>query len=302
MEEKLQIEHKIKKAKKLEAEGKTLHAIQLYKNIISEFNYSEDAYIALAELYDRLNNISAANDLLSEYLETFPENKDMRKYTARFLIKNEAWNEAIEILSFLTPEEEPIVSFLLGYSHFMLKEIEHAKVYFMKFITSNKEPELIHETYIYLAKINIYQKDFDKAVGFLVKAEKLYSGYWEIHLLYAIIYYYKKMYVHALGSIEYALKLNGKEIKILEWCGKIYFKNSEYKKAEKYLLKFIETQSEVSFEIYSLLAETLLQLNKLEDSLNYFELALKIKPDFEPAIKGKTKVSKLLNKDKVENA
>lgn len=302
MVEKLQIENRIIKAKKLEAEGKILHAIQYYKNIILDFNHSEDAYIALAELYENSDNISAANELLYEYLELYPENKDMRKFVARFLIKNESWNEAIEVLSYLTPEEEPVVSFLLGYSHFMLKESEHAKVYFMKFITSNKEPELIHEAYLYLAKINIHQKEFDNAVGFLIKAEKLYSNYWEIHLLYAIIYYYRQMFVHALNSIEYALKLNGKEANILEWCGKIYFKNSLYKKAEKYLLKLIEMHSDISFEIYSLLAETLLQLNKLEDSLNYFELALKIKPDFEPALKGKKKVSKMLNKDKVENA
>lgn len=301
LEEKLQIDHRIKTAKKLEAEGKTLHAIQLYKNLIKDFSNAEDTYIALAELYEKLDNISAAFELLYEYLELFPENKDMRKFVARFLIKNESWNEAIEVLSYLSSDEEPIVSFLLGYSHFMIKESEHAKVYFLKFVLSNKEPELIHEAYLYLAKINIHQKNFDNALVFLKKAEKLYSSYWEIYLLYAIIYYYLEMEAHSLQSIKKAIKLNENEPNVLEWCGKIFFKNEDYPKAEKYFLKFIDTQPEISFETYFTLAEAFFKQNKFEDALNYYELALKLKPDFEPAIKGKTKLSELINKVRVEN-
>ncbi len=71
---------------------------------------------------------------------------------------------------------------------------------------------------------------------------------------------------------------------MLEFAGKIYFQQSDYKNAEKYFSEFIEQSSEVSAEIYTLLAKSFLKQRKIEEANLFFELALKIDPAYQQAI------------------
>lgn len=291
--EKQLVQLKIEKAQRFSAEGKSLHAVQLYTKIIEEHPDSIETYFNLAALYESLENFSAAENILFDLLEENSDNKEVRLFFGHFLFRQGKWNETIEALSYFSPNEIPLASFFIGYSHYMLLEYELARISFENFVKSGQETEFIQDAYIYLAKTHIKLTNFDMALLYAKQAETYYSNYYELHLLFAIIYYYLTMTAHAVTAIEKTLKLNKNDLSVNEWAGKIYLKSGDYKKAEKYLTKFIEESSEVSPEIYSHLGITYLYTNKIKDAQNYFNLALKFDPKNKVALEAVKNLEKL---------
>lgn len=296
MNNKYQLQHKLKSAQDFIAQGKTLHAIQVYNHLIDESPDFFEAYFDLAELYYSTGNFQAAINLLLPLVEKNPDNKDVRLFTGQFLLRNSKWDEAIEILSYMLPEEEHMVSFFLGYSHFMLKEFELSKINFKNYIELEKNTELFYEANLYLAKIEIELNNFDSALKYAKIIEKIYSNFWELNLIYAICYYNLDMTEHALTSITKSIKLNPKAAINYELAGKIYFALGDYLKAEKNFLKCVELNHDVTSEIYSKLAEACLKASKTKDALNYFDIALKLDPGNKFADEGKKKASIILKK------
>jgi len=291
--EKQLVQLKIEKAKRFAAEGKMLHAVQFYRKLIEEHPDAVEAYFNLTALYETLDNISAAENLLYELLEENSDNKEIRLFLGHFLFRHGKWNETIETLSFFSPNEIPLTSFFIGYSHYMLLEYELARISFENFVKSGQETEFIQDAYIYLAKTHISLTNFDMALFYAKQAEAYYSNYYELHLLFAIIYYYLTMTAHAVTSIEKTLKLNKADLSVHEWAGKIYLKSGDYKKAEKYFTKFVEESEEVPPEIYSHLGVAYLHTNKIKDARNYFNLALKYDPQNKVALEAVKNMEKL---------
>lgn len=291
----LKIKHKLNASANFKAQGKYLHAIQICEQLLSEYPNNPDIHFELAELYDLSGNLNSSFHLIETYLENNPADKDVRLFYGQFLLKNQLWNEAIEIFSFLTPQEKPIVSFFLGYSYFMFKDYEMARINYLSFLSLKGDRELIYESYIYLAKIEIEMKDFEQALSYAKQSEILYSSFWELHLIYAICYYNLGMDTHAMLSIEKAIKLNPKGIVSYEWAGKIFLRSGDYLKAEKYFTKYVESAEEISSETYANLGEACVNSNKTKSALDYFELALKIDPDNKNALNGKKNISEKFN-------
>ena len=168
-----QIAHKMKLAAEFEVQGKLLHTVQVYNSIINENPDFTDAYFALGEVYERLGNIEPAIDMIKNYLAGNPENKEVRIYLSEFLMRNQKWEEADEILSYILPDEEPVISFFLGYSHFMQKNYEVAKINFNYFLQHGEPEEMLQEAKLYLAKIDINLKIL-KVLWIFLKRLKLY--------------------------------------------------------------------------------------------------------------------------------
>ncbi len=287
MDIKYQIDYKIKLAHDYQAQGKPLHALQIYTSIINESPECAEAYFGSAELYEQMGNIEPALDLLKEYLESDSENKTIRLFLGQFLLRNSRWEETIDILNFIDSGDEPVVLFFMGYAHFMLNEFELARINFINFISNAEQSELFHETNIYLAKTEIKLCNYEKALTYAKKAELMYSNYWELAAIYADIYFNLGMNAHAVSPIEKAIKLNPNEPSIYQLAGKIYFKLGDFIKAERNFLKHIDASSDTSADAYAELAEACLHGNKANDALIYFDLALKIDPENKYALEGK---------------
>jgi tetratricopeptide (TPR) repeat protein len=282
-----------------EAQGKPLHAAQIYNALLEEYPDSVEIYFRLANLYEHMGNITPAANLLKSFLEDDPENKEVRLFLGQFFLKNSKWNDAVETLSFILPQDEPIVSFFIGYAHFMLNEYELAKINFLNFLSYDKQSDLLHEANIYLAKIELIFKDYESALSYAKKAEGMYSNYWELNQIYAETYFNLGMYAHAVDFIEKAIKLNTGESSPYAWAGKIYLKLGDYLKAEKNFLQYIESIEYASSDIYTKLAEACLKAQKTQDALAYYDIAIKLDPENKIALAGKDQASSLLNNDVV---
>jgi len=276
---------------------KYLHAIQICEKLIGEYPANAEIHYELAELYELSGNLNSAFHLLENYLDNNPKDKDLRIYYGQFLLKHQLWNKAIEIFSPFAPEEKPITLFFLGHCYFMLKDFELARINFLSFLSLESDSELVYESYIYLAKIEIEIKDFEQALSYAKQSETFYNSHWELNLILAICFYNLGMDAHAVLSIEKAIKLNPKAIGSYEWAGRIFLRSKDYLKAEKYFIKFVESSDEVSADTYTQLGEACYNTNNTNLALNYFELALRIDPLNTNAIIGK---KNLLEKTKTK--
>lgn len=280
----LQVEYQLKKAADFETQGKLLHAVQIYHAIISENKDFTLAYIRLASLYDRMEKLEAATNLLSSYLENCSEDKDIRLFLGEILLKNSLWDEAVEVLSLIITEEQPIVSFFMGFGYFMMKDYQIARVHFLNFLSNNSTTEYHFETYLYLTKINAELEQFEEALEYIKCAEKIHTN-WETHFLTGIIYYHQGMYYHSVLALEKALKLNDTDKSVVEWTGKAYLKLGDFPNAHKYLSSFIES-AEPTAETYSYMGLACLNMQKLKEAGKYFELALNLDPANQAALDG----------------
>ena len=268
-------------------------------------NRKENFYTLLKYIIEFLKKIRILRkyipgiNLLKTYLVDHPDDKEIRTFLGQYLLRNAKWEEAIETLSLILPEEEPIAAFFTGYSYFMLEEFKLAKISLEKFISVEKQSELVHEANIYLAKICIRLKDYESALKFAKKADVLYSNFWELNKIYAETYYNLEMYAHAVVPIEKAIKLNPSESSPYELAGKIYLKLGDYLKAEKKFLKYIETIEDASSDIYTKLAEACLKAEKPKDALAYYDIAIKLDPKNKKALAGKNKAATILKKNMV---
>ena len=291
-----QITYKMKLASDYEMQGKLLHSVQIYNSVIAENPNFTDAYFALGEVYEKIGNINPAVEMIRNFLKKNPENKEVRIYLSEFLMRNKRWDEANEILSYILPEEEPIISFFLGYSHFMQKDYEVARINFLNFLKHGEPDEMLQEANLYLAKININLRDFKSSLEYLKKTEIVYSNFWEWNLLISVVYYNLGMYTHAVVPVGKSLKLNPQENSVHKWAGKIYLKTGDYQKAEKQFLTYIDAGESADADIYTELAEACLKSKKPADALAYFEIALKLDPENKFAEEGKKNADTVIKK------
>lgn len=283
-------EYLMKKASDFESVGKWLHAMQIYENLIITEPSFTMAYVRLSEIYDRLNKAESAFNLLSRYIEENPEDKEVKLYLGQLYMKHLKWNEAIDVLSTIFPDEQPIVLFFLGYAYFMQKDYEIARLNYESFLNVNTNPDFQGESYLYITKILIELNDYEEALKSILKAEEITSSNWEVHFLSGKVYYLKGMFIHAINSFQKAMKFHSAEPAIHEWQGKAYLKLGDYINAEKSFLECI-TISEPSSDTYSYLGLVCLNTRKIEQAREYFEKALSLDPSNIVAIDGRNKCS-----------
>lgn len=284
------IKFRLRLASAFISEGKNLHAIQVYKNLIDETGRNE-FYFQLAEIYEDMGFVDAGISVLKDLLDNNDPDNDVVLYFGQYLLRNSRWFEAIEVLNSISGGT-PAALFLIAYSYMMLNEFELAKEYFSNFISSDEKNDLKQEANLYLAKIEYELRNFDSALNYATNAQFLYSDFWELNLILAKVYYSLDMFTHAVNPIQKAIKLNSKDATVQEFAGKIYYQLQDYKKAEKFFSEYIDLSSEVSAEIYTLLAKSFVKQRKIDEANLFFELALQIDPAYSPAISGKGDINK----------
>ena len=289
------LEHKLKLAREFETNGKFLHAVQIYHELIKEFPDSIEPYVNLADIYQFTGHKKSAEKVLKLIIDRQPDNYEIQLYYIQLLMQNKDWGRALTLLSKLS-SDDPFISYLTGYCYFQQSDFEHAKVHLLNFIISDEEPELIQEAYFILAKLEFELYQYESALKYAKKAEIMYNDDSELYLLFSRVYYYLKMYTHSSDSILKAIKLNENDAVLYEWAGKINLKLDNFIKAKNYFKKHIDLKDNVSSDDYTSLANACLKTCELHEALNYFDTAIKLDPENQSAHEGKGKTNDLLKK------
>lgn len=285
------LKYKLKLASIYISEGKNLHAIQVYQQLL-DLSDNFDPYFLLAELYEDMGFVDSAINLLSNLYTKLGENEKVSFHFGQFLLRNAKWIEAIQVFDGIK-KNNTYVLYLIGYSYLMMNEYELSKEYFTDYLNSNGQKDLKIEANLYLAKIEYELKNYNSALDFATKAQFVYSDFWELNLTLAKIYFSLKMFNHALAPIQKALKMNSEDVVVQEFAGRIYYESEDYEKSIFHFSKAIELSSEVTADVYTMLAKSFLKKQKLKEAKMFFDLALRLNPHFEPAVNG----IKALNKN-----
>jgi tetratricopeptide (TPR) repeat protein len=289
----VKFEHKIKSAKDFESKGKILHAIQIYRSLIEEFPEISEPYIQLADIYQSMGQSRSAENIIRLIYEEQPENYETTLYFSQFLMHNENWGKAIDLLKELN-SGEPFAEYLTGYCYYKIEKYELAKIHLMNFVKSDDEPELIHEAYFILAKIGFELQNYEDALKHAKKAELIFNDEWELYLIYAKIYYKFKMFNHSYDSIQKAIKINENKSVLHKWAGKINLRLDNFSSAKEHFKKYINLKDGITSEDYTYLAGACLLSDDINNALFYFELALKSDAENKRAILGREKVLKMI--------
>jgi len=290
-------EKKLEEAKTFLDENKPLHALQICLSLTDKVPDYKYAYIKAAQIYRMLGNINPAVCLLNDYLEEYPEDSELRFYAGHFMLENEKWNEAIDVFSYITPEDEPLTAYFLGYAYYMSQDYELSIHYFLKFLKLNKHQDFIIDSYVYLAKCYLEKTDYEKALNYIKKAEGIVSHNWEVNLILAQAYTGLGMFTHAQAPILRALKIVPDEPSCCLAAGNIFFENGEYDKAANYLKNYLDNSVEALDSSYTLYASILYMQKRYTESVAYYDLYLSIHPDDENAKFNKQKVLKAYHSD-----
>lgn len=278
-------ENKFTEAEEYLTQKKYLQAIQIFHFLLEIPQYKRKSIIKLIEIYDIQNQVDAAVNLFENYLAENPGDENIRTFYAQFLIRRKKYDEAHDILSGVSMKNFPAKNFLMGLTNYYLSDYDISLINFNEFIQQNKNSELLPEAYLYLSKCHLKNHELDLALNKLKRSEELSNQNYEVHLTFAIVYYLKEMFFHALESIKKSIQLNSLGVSNYEWSGKIYFKLREYEKARKEFETVVKLKKTDS-EIYALLGLTCLEMNDKNSAKKYFELALKINPANEIALSG----------------
>ena len=272
-----EFEYKLKVASEFEKENKFLHALQIYLQLLDNEPYERTAVVKLSEIYEKLDRKEASVSILKKYILKNPEDLSIRKYASQLMVSNGYYQDALEMLSFISDNEYPELSFLLGIIHYNLNELRIAEINFNGFIERNRVSEYLPDAYLYLAKTQMELNKPDAALNAAKESEKLSVNNYELHQIFAKIYFIKEMYFHAGESVKKAIELNKKGASLYELAGEIMYKTGDFKKAEYYLKSFIKLSVPKS-DTYSLLGHICLNSKQLKAAKEYFDKALILNP------------------------
>lgn len=272
------LNRRIHTAIEYEGQGKPLHAIQVYRNIISNNPDFIDAYYKLAAMYERMDNDKAAGDVLFELLDHVDDNFEVKLYVGHFLFKNKRWDDTIAVLKPIPYEAEPLAGFFAGFAYYKKDMLEEAKTAFYGFINNNLGSTFIKDALLYLSRIHNSIEEYEEAVEVLKRAQSFYNKFYELHYNFAFAYFQLGMESHAVQSIERALELHQADIHVYELAGKIYLKLEEYDKIENLYLDVISRGSGTT-DIYTYLGIACLRKNKEKEAETYLNMALELNPE-----------------------
>lgn len=262
-------EFKVNKAVKFEEEGKFLHALQVYKQLIEDEEYGKFSVIKLANIYEKLNNVETSIKLIENFISKNQEDDNVLNYLANLLLRNNKFEKALEVLNRVKDDDTYESSFLKGYAKFHLGDYEHAIQHFNELIISNTNLELHSDTFLYLAKSYLNLGNLDKAHEAAEKAEMFYQNNSELLLTLAIIFYNKEMFLHAHEKVRKALALSDRNIRVIKWTAKILYKLEEYDRAEKFGKEYLEKFPNDS-EINLLMGNVLSSLKREDEAKFYY--------------------------------
>lgn len=272
---------KLQQASDFTDAGKYLHAIQIYVSLLEKYGADSLIVFPLYNIYLKLNNFTAAKNLLKMKVESNPEDISFRILYSSILTKMNDWNEALNELKLISSYEDSIVDYMLGEVYFNLKNYDKSINHFLKYINQNKINEFYELSVLRIAEIKIYFNEFDDALKFLNKIETLSQANFKYHFLKAKIYYNLSMTYNASSAIKRALKLNPNDGNLLLTAARIFYNSKEFDKCIKCANDFFLYQEDISSEIYFELGKIIYEIGDKKIGMGYIHQAYKLDFDNE---------------------
>lgn len=281
---KRKFEDKINLASSYESIGNHLHALQIYTALIETDESCTEAYIRLAQLYEKTGRIKEAEKVLDQMISVSYDNDYGLIFFCEFLMRHSKWEKALNITEKIDATVYPIAHYWKGFFNYQIRKLDQARNALEHLRKIDNNFDYWRNALFLLAHIEFDSGNYQEALNHAQKVEYVYSDNWELFLLLSKIYLKLDMIMHAEEKISKALKFSGNNAKVFETAAMIYYKSGKLKRAEKYYEILLGATDEISAEVYSTMASIAEANKELEKAKLYYELALKIDSGYQPAI------------------
>jgi tetratricopeptide (TPR) repeat protein len=283
---------KLALAASYESLDNNLHAVQIYTALINEDETYLESYFRLVELYEKTGRIEEASAVIEKMVDINNRNEYALIMAAEFYLFHLKWREALAVMYFIDSADFPIIQYWKGLCYYNLNQFESAINPLKESYKYYKNEDYTPQVIFLLAKVEFELRNFKSALEYAEKYEYIDSNNWEINLFFAKLYLEMDMLTHASQKISLALHKKKNNVEIIKTAARIYYKNDELEKAEKYFNLVVENSDDVSAELYSNMASLAFKRKDFNKAQLYYELALKIDPGYEAAVNAINTISR----------
>ena len=277
------------RARGFAAEGKWLHAVQVYRTILAEEPASDDAVVELGSAYAALGQLEAAESLLLDRASTTERPEPLLFILGTILFRAGRVADAHRHFVRVMRVEQQLDRHVRARLHYFLGAIfaderkwSVAEHHFRTVLQVEPAFPRIHES---IAEVLLRRGRLDDAETELTVAIKEEPMSWTAHYLRGLLATRRRHWEEALESFTHAVDIDPKEPRGWHKCGEALLALRRLSDSERYLRKALELNPAMTDAVveFGYLA---LQRGDTEAAEELFERALRMDPGHRRAMAG----------------
>ncbi|MBI3006476.1 MAG: tetratricopeptide repeat protein [Ignavibacteriales bacterium] len=280
----------LEQARSYVAEGKLLHATQIYHRITMAAPHVDMAWIELSKAYVELRRFDVAERTLLQALKIASDPAEAQYLLGTLHLKTENFTPALEYFRNLLESEETLsrtlrahLHFNTGLAHWGKENWTLSELHFRKVRELNPNFPRISES---IAELLLRRGAVLEAIKVLKRGMLTEPYSWIGHYLLGIAFTRSKEWQKALDEFTTAIEMDPSEPRAWQMCGEVLITLQQLDQAEHYLRKALELNPTLA-DACADYGFVFLKRGDLRRANEYFEQALTIEPGNPKAQQGK---------------
>ena len=283
----IQIHTILESAREFAAEGKLLHAAQLYHRVMHALPTLDEPYLRLSQIYLEMGRVDLAEKMLGAGQTRNPDNTLFVRLLGESQLQRGAFADALSTFRSLAHRRMPDVHFHLGLAYLHLGQLSRAEAEFQTTILLDERWPRAHEA---LGEVFMRRKNFDGAIRELERGVQIdpYSGIG--HRLLGVALTSRLELSRAIEHLILAVDIDPKDAEAWQLCGDVLLRMRRFEEAEPYLTKALKLNPR-SAETSICIGFLCLHRGDRAKALQAFNRALELQPGHPRAVDGKLQLN-----------
>ncbi len=293
MTDRISIRGLLNQAEAFYAEGKLLHASQIYHRILSTDPSVQVAWLRLSHIQGELKQFDAADRTLQKALEQFKDSREMHFYHGLLELRRGHYARALLYFRRLLPAERRLpkifrshLHFNIGVANWHLQKIRLAESHLRK--ADQIDPEFFSAGEL-LGELLIRRNESEEEIRVLRRVTSGYPFKWQACYWLGVALMRRGAWDEALKELTKAVEQNPNEPSGWLKSGEALMELGRIPEAEQQLRRAMELSPHWSEAIASY-GTLLLKINEPGQAEEYFERALELDPANERARQAKLRI------------
>jgi len=275
------------------AEGKLLHASQIYHRILTTDPTVQVTWLRLSHIQGELQQFEAAERTMKNALEQFKNSREMHFYHGLLELRRGHYSRSLLYFRRLLSAERGLPRIFRSHLHF---NVALAYLHMHKYRLAEShlkrvfqaDPEFIGVGEL-LGELMTRRSAPDEAIEVLRRVTSDYPSNWHASYWLGVAYMESGKLIEALKEFMKVVELNPDLAVGWQKSGEALLALERFPEAEKQLRRAMELSPEWS-EAIAAYGMLLLHVNERAQAAEYFERALELEPTNEKARLGQTKI------------
>ncbi|MBI5463356.1 MAG: tetratricopeptide repeat protein, partial [Ignavibacteriales bacterium] len=240
----LHIIDQLRQARDYAEQGKSLHAIQIYRQLCSSIPELDEAWFELAGLYAASRQPDAVEKVLLSAIERGSNSAEFQWRLAMFYMMEGRTDKATRLLRrledrnrLLSPRLKALLQHSFGQLRFEQGKLADAEQHFLRVVRLDSEFPHIHE---WIAEVQLARKKHSLALKSARVAQHAHAESWRAFYLEGKALVESSRWAEAAEAFESSIDRNPDEATLWHACGVAWMKLRQLEKARRYITKALQ--------------------------------------------------------------